>query len=45
MGIAAAQIGFDHEAGKDFGVFCRHTGGCRGAGYEGAEPVGRNARI
>ena len=45
MGIAAAQIGLDHEAGKNFRIFCRHAGCSRGAGNEGAEPIGRNARI
>ena len=36
MGIAAAQIGLDHEAGKDFRIFCRQAGRGRSAGNEGA---------
>ena len=30
MGIAAAQIGFDHEAGEDVRVACEEAGGFEG---------------
>ncbi len=39
MGVAAAQIGFDHQAGDGFRVLLRQAGRDEGAGDEGGEPV------
>ena len=43
MGIAAAQIGLDHEVGQGLRIASRHAGRGEGAEDEGGEPLGRNA--
>ena len=45
MGIAAAQIGLDHEPGDGFRVLRGQAGRDKGADDETREPVGGNARI
>ena len=41
MGVAAAQIGLDHQGGDGFGVGGGQAGRGKGAGDEGREPLGR----
>ena len=45
MGVAAAQVGLDHEAGDGFRIGCGQPGGDKGADDEGREPVAGNARV
>ena len=45
VGVAAAQIGLDHEAPDDFRVLRGQAGRDKGADDETREPVGGNARI
>jgi hypothetical protein len=44
VGIAAAQVGLDHQPGDDVGIFGGKPGGLEGTRDEGCELRRRNTR-